>query len=54
MDNELVKEINGKEYHFKLKSKRIVDLEKLTGKPIIEIIQDTSMGNIARILNLLV
>lgn len=50
MDNELIKEIKGVTYHFKFKSKKLVDLEKLTGKSIIELLQDVSMQNIARLL----
>lgn len=50
MNNELIKEINGKEYHFKFKSKKCIDLEKITGKQFLEILQDTSMANIARLL----
>lgn len=50
MNNELIKEVNGKTYHFKFKSKRLVDLEKLTGKSIIELLQDTSFSNVALLL----
>jgi len=50
MNTELIKEINGKEYRFKFKSKKIVDLEKITGKSIIEQLKDMSMTNIARLL----
>lgn len=50
MDNELVKEIKGTTYHFKLKSKKIIDLEKITGKNIMQILQDASMSNLARII----
>ena len=50
MLNELVKEINGKEYHFKFSSKKCIDLEKVTGKQFLELLQDTSMSNIARLL----
>lgn len=50
MNNELVKELNGKTYHFKLKSKKLIDLEKVSGKSIIDLLQDTSISNIARIL----
>lgn len=50
MNNELIKEIKGKEYHFKFKSKRLTDLEKLTGKSIIELLQDTSISNVCRLL----
>ena len=41
MDNELIKEVKGKTYHFKFKSKKLVDLEKLTGKSVLELLQDT-------------
>lgn len=50
MNNELVKEINGKEYHFKFSTKKCIDLEKITGKSIFELFQDMSMANIARLL----
>lgn len=50
MNNELVKEINGTEYHFKFKSKKCIDLEKATGKQFLELLQDVSMANIARLL----
>lgn len=50
MNNELIKTINGKEYHFKFKSKKLIDLEKLTGKSIIDLLQDMSMSNVARLL----
>lgn len=50
MDNELIKEVKGKTYHFKFKSKRLVDLEKVTGKSILELLQDTSFSNVARLL----
>lgn len=50
MDNELIKEIKGVEYHFKFKSKKLVDLEKVTGKSILDLLQDMSMQNIARLL----
>ena len=50
MNNELVKIINGKEYHFKFKSKKCIDLEKATGKQFLELLQDASMSNIARLL----
>ena len=50
MNNELIKVINDKEYHFKFKSKKCIDLEKATGKQFLELLQDSSMGNIARLL----
>ncbi len=50
MLNELIKEIDGKEYHFKFSSKKCIDLEKVTGKQFLELLQDTSMSNIARLL----
>lgn len=50
MNNELVKEFNGKEYHFKFSSKKCIDIEKVTGKSMFEVLQDTSMANIARLL----
>ena len=50
MNNELIKVINDKEYHFKFKSKKCIDLEKATGKQFLELLQDVSMSNIARLL----
>lgn len=50
MNNELIKVIGDKEYHFKFKSKKCIDLEKATGKQFLELLQDVSMGNIARLL----
>lgn len=50
MNNELIKVIGDKEYHFKFKSKKCIDLEKATGKQFLELLQDTSMANIARLL----
>lgn len=50
MNNELIKEIKGKEYHFKFKSKKLIDLEKLTGKTIIDLLQTVSLSNIALLL----
>lgn len=50
MNNELVKVIGDKEYHFKFKSKKCIDLEKATGKQFLELLQDTSMANMARLL----
>lgn len=42
MDNEIVIKIGDKEYHFKLKSQKIVGLEKQYGKNIFEIVQSLS------------
>lgn len=50
MNNELIKEIKGKEYHFKFKSKKLTDLEKITNKNILELLQDTSISNVCRLL----
>lgn len=50
MNNELIRVINDIEYHFKFKSKKCIDLEKATGKQFLELLQDTSMANIARLL----
>ena len=50
MNNELIKIIGDKEYHFKFKSKKCIDLEKATGKQFLELLQDVSMNNIARLL----
>ena len=50
MNNELIKVINDIEYHFKFKSKKCIDLEKATGKQFLELLQDTSMANMARLL----
>lgn len=50
MNNELIKVIGDKEYHFKFKSKKCIDLEKATGKQFLELLQDASMANIARLL----
>lgn len=50
MNNELIKEIKGKTYHFKFKSKKLVDLEKLTGKTIIDLLREISFSNIAKAL----
>ena len=52
MNNELVKEINGTEYHFKFKSKKCIDLEKATGKQFLELLQDVSMEVIETILEI--
>lgn len=50
MNNELIKVIGDKEYHFKFKSKKCIDLEKATGKQFLELLQDVSMANMARLL----
>ena len=50
MNNELIKVIGEKEFHFKFKSKKCIDLEKATGKQFLELLQDVSMNNIARLL----
>ena len=50
MNNELIKTIGEKEFHFKFKSKKCIDLEKATGKQFLELLQDVSMNNIARLL----
>ena len=50
MNNELIKLIGEKEFHFKFKSKKCIDLEKATGKQFLELLQDISMNNIARLL----
>lgn len=50
MNNELIKTIGDKEYHFKFKSKKCIDVEKATGKNFMELLEDTSMTNVARLL----
>ena len=54
MNNELIKVIkindSEKEFHFKFKSKKCIDLEKATGKQFLELLQDISLYNIARLL----
>ena len=50
MNNEYIKEINGEVYRFKFKSKRCIDLEKATGREMLELLQDSSMSNIVRLL----
>ena len=50
MNNELIKEYNGVEYHFKFKSKKCIDLEKMTGKRFIDLLQDISMSNVLLLL----
>lgn len=50
MNSELIKVIGDKEYHFKFKSKKCIDLEKATGKDFMDLLQDTSMTNIVRLL----
>lgn len=47
MDNEYVIVMNGVEYHFRLKSQRIVNLEKQYGKNIFEIVQEMSFNSMA-------
>ena len=39
MNNELIKVIGEKEFHFKFKSKKCIDLEKATGKQFLELLQ---------------
>lgn len=46
MDNEVIIKIGDIEYHFKLKSQKIVGLEKEFGKNIFEIVQDLSFETI--------
>lgn len=50
MDNEFVLEIDGVNYRFKLKSQKIVALEKAFGKNIFMIFDDMTAGSIATIL----
>lgn len=50
MDNELILVIGDKELHFKLKSQKIVALEKLYGKNIFDIFQNLSFTTMQRIL----
>ena len=50
MNNEFIKEIKGKEYHFKFKSKKLVDLEKITGKTIVDLLHEMNFTNLSRIL----
>lgn len=50
MDNEEIIIIDGVEYHFKLKSQRIAELEKIYGKNIFLIFEDLSFGSICKIL----
>lgn len=50
MNNELIKVYDGVEYHFKFKSKKCIDLEKMTGKKFIELLQDISMSNVLLLL----
>lgn len=44
MDNEIIITIGEVDYHFKLKSQKIVELEKNYGKNIFEIIRDLSFS----------
>lgn len=50
MDNEVVVKIGEVEYHFKLKSQKIVGLEKAYGKNIFELVQNLSFQVIADFL----
>lgn len=50
MDNEEILLVNGVEYHFKLKSQKIVELEKVYGKNIFSILEDMSFGMVAKVL----
>lgn len=50
MDNEFVLEINGVNYRFKLKSQKIVALEKAFGKNIFDIFADMTAGTLATVL----
>lgn len=50
MDNEVIVEINGVNYRFKLKAQKIVALEKAYGKNIFELFDDMTAGTVATIL----
>lgn len=50
MDNEEILIVNDVEYHFKLKSQKIVELEKMYGKNIFSIFEDMSFGSVLKIL----
>jgi len=54
MNNELIKiieiENEEREFHFKFKSKKCIDLEKATGKKFIDLLQDISLGNVCMLL----
>ena len=50
MDNEEIIVIDGVEYHFKLKSQKIVELEKVYGKNIFSIFEDMSFGTVLKVL----
>lgn len=50
MDNEEIITIDGVDYHFKLKSQKIVELEKLYGKNIFSIFEDMSFGMVMKVL----
>jgi len=50
MDNEEIIVIDGVEYHFKLKSQKIVELEKLYGKNIFSIFEEMSFGTVLKVL----
>lgn len=51
MDNEEIVKIDDVEYHFKLKSQSIVELEKVLGKNIFEIFADMSFTSMRKILS---
>ena len=51
MDNEVIIQIGEVEYHFKLKSQKIVELEKLLGKNIFDIFSDMSFTSLRLILS---
>ena len=51
MDNEVIIQIREVEYHFKLKSQKIVELEKLLGKNIFDIFSDMSFTSLRLILS---
>ena len=50
MDNEVIIIIGDKELHFKLKSQKIVTLEKIFNKNIFEIFQTLSFTSLERVL----
>ena len=50
MDNEVILKIGEVEYHFKLKSQKIVELEKIYGKNIFSIFEDMSFGTVLKLL----
>ena len=51
MDNEEIIKIGDVEYHFKLKSQKVIELEKMYGKNIFSIFEDMSFGMITEILS---